>query len=459
MTMTVVNRIDRRTDDKELVKQDSAVYTSLYEVIEKISEEVAKVSKGIVGDVILEKAPASALESTIIKVITKNNFSVKGKTRDELIKGVKDHIFGYGLIQPYLDKKDCSGVFINGPNNIWVKIGKEIIQTDIGFGNNQNLLSYIRTIQASLKGEINEDKALTKFVDDKHKLRIIAAISPIAHISPTVVFRKHSQESFTLDDLVKMEMLTPEMAKDLVKYANAGANVVVSGKGGAGKTTIMRAVLEEIFPNTRILVMEEHPELFLKHPNAIQLLVKRNELGEKFGIEELADKGLLMTIDMYVFGEIRGDEAMTFFDGAFSGNVTWNTGHSSEGRKILRKLMINMKKSGTNLSRDDLMEMLYESINLIIHMDNFVVKEIIEVVAEEEDKYNTLWEFEVSKRHETFLEGRHKRVGRVKSKELLRKLQEFKFIDKEGDKHINKLKIDDHSTRVINLYNDDDSIS
>jgi len=40
-----------------------------------------------------------------------------------------------------------------------------------------------------------------------------------------------------------------------------------------------------------------------------------------------------------------------------------------------------MKKSGTNLPGEDLMEMLYESINLIIHMDSFVVREIVEIVS------------------------------------------------------------------------------
>jgi pilus assembly protein CpaF len=446
-----VDRIKRRTDKTEYTKKDEVVYTSLYEVIEKISEEVSKTNKGLVGDVILSKAPLTALENAIIKVITKNNYIVKDKTRDELIKAVKDHIFGYGLIQKYLDLEECSGVFVNGPDNVWAKIGKEMVKTDINFGSINNLNSYIRAITATLKGEINEDKALVKFTDEKNKLRIIIGISPISHISPTIVFRKHREEAFTLKDLVDMGMLTGEMAREIVIYANAGANVVVSGQGGAGKTTLMRAALEEIFPEKRILVMEEHPELFLKHPNAIQFLVKRSEKGEMYGIEKIADYGLLMTIDMYVFGEIRGQEAMTFFDGAFSGNVTWNTVHALESRKVIKKLMINMKKSGTNLPGEDLMEMLYESINLIIHMDSFVVREIVEIVSEEkgEAKYNTLWEYEISKRHNTFIEGVHKRKGKIKSYSMKEKLRQFGFL-KVGDNTDSSLA----DSRVINFsYN------
>lgn len=204
------------------------------------------------------------------------------------------------------------------------------------------------------------------------------------------------------------------------------------GKGGAGKTTLMRAVLEELSKETRILVMEEHPELFLKHPNAIHTLVKRNEYGEVYGIREISDMGLLMSIDVYVYGEIREGEAMTFFNGAFAGNQTFNTAHAGSAKKALRKMMINMKMSGTNLSDEVLLDILYESVNIIVYLDSFTIVEIVEIVSEEKDKYNYLWKFDIKHREATFIQGNHKRVGSLKSESLINKLVQSNLL-KEGD--------------------------
>lgn len=418
----IVDRIAERSKIKDKDKED--IYLSSYEVIEKITEDVVTENSELVNDITLGEIPESALETKIIRIINRYNFKVVGKTRKELVKDVMDNIFGYGPIQRYIDIKDCNGVFINGSDNVWVKICSKLERVNISFGNNKNLTHFIRAIAAKLRGEINENKALAKFEDNENKLRIIACIQPISHISPTVVFRKHRGEAFTLEDLVQIGMLTKELAEDLKAYMKAGANIVVCGRGGSGKTTLLRALLEEVERNERLLVMEEHAEFFLKHPGAIQMIVKRNEKGHVTNLAELTDMGLLMTIDRYVFGEIRGSESMSFFNGAFAGNITASTMHSKSARHAIKKMMINMKMLGTDIKDNVLLDMLYESIDIIIHMDSFTVHEVVEIVPEREDKFNTLWSFNTSKREVTFIEGNHMKVGNIKSEELRRKLTE-----------------------------------
>ncbi|KAB3535637.1 CpaF family protein [Alkaliphilus pronyensis] len=429
----IVNRLEERAKHKEH-KAGEKVFQSTYEVIERIALETIKEHKDLIGEITLSKAPKASLELAVLKILNKRNYKVVDVSRKDLVKDVIDHILGYGLLQPYLDMEDCSGIFINGPDNCWIKVGKEIKRVNVSFGSIDNLKSYIRTtIQANLKGELNDDKALAKFEDPVNKLRIICAIDPVAHISPTAVFRKHKGEAFSLNDLVEMDMLTIELAEDLKRYGRAGANFIFCGRGGSGKTTLMRALLEEVQEELRILTMEEHGELFLKHPNAVQLLVKRNTKGEVYGIEELSDMGLLMTIDMYVFGEIRGAEAMSFYNGAFAGNISWTTGHSGDARKILRKMMINMKMSGTNLSDEILLDMLYESVNIIVFLDKFTVGEVVEVVPEEKEgkKYNTIWKLEKTNNQVTFIEGQHIKVGKLKSADMINKLAENKLLREE----------------------------
>lgn len=427
----IVNRIEERSHQKQGKNNESII--SIYDVISQIADEVVKNHKDLIADITLSKSPKSALEKVILKIIANKNYKVAKVNREHLVKEVMDHILGYGVLQKYIDLPDFNNAYINGPDNVWIKCGNKMQKVNVNFGNNENLLSYIQTaIQANLKGELNENKALVKFEDKANKLRIICGISPVTTISPTVVFRKHRDNAYSIDDLVNIGMLNKTQKEELVRYAQAGANIMFVGRGGAGKTTLMRAVLEELNKETRVLVMEEHPELFLKHPNAIHTLVKRNEHGEVYGIRELSDMGLLMSIDAYVYGEIREGEAMTFFNGAFAGNQTFNTAHAGSAKKALRKMMINMKMSGTNLSDDILMDILYESVNIIVYLDSFTVVEIAEIVSNEKAKYNYLWKFEVEHREATFIQGNHKKIGHLKSEDMITKLVQSSLL-KEGD--------------------------
>lgn len=430
----IVNRIEERSLQKTNKKNNQVI--SIYDVISRIGDEVVRNYKDLIADITLSKSPKSALENVILKIIASNNYKVAEVNREELIREVTNYILGYGIMQKYIDLPHFNNAYINAPDNVWIKCGSKMERVDVNFGSNENLLSYIQTtIQANLKGELNENKALVKFEDKANKLRIICGISPVTTISPTVVIRKHRDDAYSLNELVDIGMLNKEQASDLVRYAKSGANIMFIGKGGAGKTTLMRAVLEELNKETRILVMEENAELFLKHPNAIHTLVNRNEHGQIYGIRELSDMGLLMSIDAYVYGEIREGEAMTFFNGAFAGNQTFNTAHSGSARKALRKMMINMKMSGTNLSDDVLLDILYESVNVIVSLDSFTMTEMVEIVSEElneEDKYNYLWKFDISRREATFIQGEHKRVGNIKSEDLKLKLIQSNLL-KEGD--------------------------
>lgn len=428
----IVNRIEERSLHKQNIS-DEQIFISIYDVISRIADEVVRSHKDLIADITLSKSPKSALEKVVLKIIADRNYKVAEVNRQELVKEVIDHILGYGIMQKYIDLPDFNNAYINSPDNVWIKRGNKMEKVDVNFGSNENLLSYIQTtIQANLKGEINENKALVKFEDKESKLRIICGISPVTTLSPTVIFRKHRDDAYSLKELVGIGMLTGKQAKDLVRYAQSGANIMFVGKGGAGKTTLMRAVLEELNKETRILVMEEHPELFLNHPNAIHTLVKRNEYGEVYGIREISDMGLLMSIDVYVYGEIREGEAMTFFNGAFAGNQTFNTAHAGSAKKALRKMMINMKMSGTNLSDDVLLDILYESVNIIVYLDSFTIAEIVEIVPEEKDKYNYLWKFDIEQREATFIQGKHKKVGFLKSEDMITKLIQSNLL-KEGD--------------------------
>ena len=101
-----------------------------------------------------------------------------------------------------------------------------------------------------------------------------------------------------------------------------GWRFVVSGGTGAGKTTVLGAMLAEVPHDERILVVEDTPELAVGHPHVIGLATRgaNVEGAGAIGLRELVRQSLRMRPDRLVVGEFRGAEMAELL-------VALNTGH------------------------------------------------------------------------------------------------------------------------------------
>ncbi len=375
--MSTINRLDERA--KKRTKKNESVTNSSDKLLSVIGSVIEEVSQ---NDALLNSMrnhdSEDVLKAEIERIMGLKNYSVPGYSRGQLLKQINDYMFKYAMIQEYLDDPECNNVMINRYDNVWIQIRDKRIRIDLNFGSEENLMTFIRSIQASLGGKLDQNHAVGKFADEENKLRIEIIVSPISLQGPIVMIRKHRRENYSMDDLIRLGMMSKCQADYLIKAANDKKSIVWCGSGSSGKTTCMRATIEELHEDYRILTMEERPELFLKHPGVVALQIRRDS-GVRYGVEHLADEGLLMSIDYYVYGEIRRSEALALFDGAMSGNPTFTTTHAKSPENAFDKLMINMKRSGTDIPSEVLKEMLYESIDLIVMMKNFKIDKIVTV--------------------------------------------------------------------------------
>lgn len=375
--MTIVNRLEKRAYHRN--RSESIVTNSsskLQDVITQVIEDISK-NEALVNR-ISDKAAESILKAEVERIMGIKNYTVPGYTRGDLLKEIHDYMFKYAMVQKYLDDPNCNNVMINRYDIVWIQLNDKRIRVDLNFGSEEKLMTFVRSIQASLGGKLDQNNAVARFSDNTNKLRIDVIVEPISLQGPIVMIRKHKQENYTMDELVNLNMLTQSEANYLIRQANCEKSIVWCGSGGSGKTTLMRATIEELLETKRILTMEERRELFNKHPGVIPLRVRRNA-GVRYGVDYLADQGLLMSIDCYVYGEIRNEEALALFDGTMSGNQTFTTTHASSPPNAIKKLTINMKRSGTDIPYSVLEDMLFESVDIIVMMENFKVREIAEI--------------------------------------------------------------------------------
>lgn len=346
---------------------------------------------------------------------------------ESTINAILDRVFGYHILQKYIDNTKVSDIRVTNYNNIFVKelgVWKKINET---FLNENDYENFVRYCVLRNGGKITNESPIVVVSDRKNNLRIEAGIEPVNVGSPSLVIRIHRPDGIkTLEELKDAEMINNDIYNFLVKAIVAGCNIVISGKGGSGKTTLMRNLINKIPENLSITSNEETAEIYSTHPNIIQREILKNRANDKnITLAMLTAHSLVMSNDVIVIGELKGEEAMVFLDAISTGHRGYATVHSDSSKNTIDRLVTLMKRDSKAQTYTDkyLRKLLSMSIDIVIYMSNFKVQEITEVYYDNENDdiaYNPLFEFKVEKYEEGKSIGKFKKVGkpleRVKTK-------------------------------------------
>lgn len=339
---------------------------------------------------------------------------------ESTIKNILDRLFGYYILQKYIDDTEVTDIRVNRYDNIYIKKRGNWQKTNDTFQSKEDFLNFVRYCVLKNNGKITNETPIVVVSDRVSNLRIEAGIEPVNVDSPNLVIRIHRPEKLqTIEELflTNVEMMDANIYNFLNKAIVSGCNIVISGKGGSGKTTLMRNLINRIPENLSITANEETAELYSTHPNIIQreILKNRNE-DKNITLEKLTAHSLVMSNDVIVIGELKGAEAMLFFDAVSTGHRGYATVHADSSFSTLDRLVTLMKRDSTAQMYTDkyLRKLLANSLDIVIFMKNFKIHEISEVIYDEETddaKYNKLFEFETIKYENGKSIGKFKKVG------------------------------------------------
>ncbi len=158
---------------------------------------------------------------------------------------------------------------------------------------------------------------------------------------------------------------------DFLEFAvTSGANIVVAGGTGAGKTTFLRALLNTHSKHTRIITCEEVFELHLSSLNVVQLQTRDSGLegtGE-ITLRDLVKGTLRMRPERIVVGEVRGPEAFDLLIALNSGMPGAGTVHANSASEALAKLTMLPLSGGLNIQQKFVESVTRSVIDLIIQI-------------------------------------------------------------------------------------------
>ena len=306
-------------------------------------------------------------------------------------RNIIDKIFGYGILQKYIDNEDISDIRVVEYNSIYIKEKGIWKKAQEVFESKEDFEEYVRFCALKNNANINFETPIVVFSDRKNSLRIEAGIEPANVIGPSLVIRIHRKNvKSNLDSLYYEYNMLDENSYEIIKNKiDITKNVILCGKGGSGKTTLMKALIERIPKEVSITTNEETAELYLQGRNVIQreCILNRSE-NKNIDLEQLSKHSLVMSNDVIIIGELKGAEANSFFDSISTGHIGLATVHADNVRNTIDRLITLIKKDikAQYYTEDFLKRFLSSSIDYIIFMKNFKVFEIAKVILDEKTR-------------------------------------------------------------------------
>lgn len=313
----------------------------------------------------------------------------KGALNEEIVVILRKfdrYVFGYHILDSLIEDEEISDIKILGHNKVRIKRKGRRMGSGVSFKNKEDVNRFVENIAIKNKISLSDLNALQNFTDKDSNEKFILRISittPFINSTDNYYMhiRKTAKQKKDLERLILDGMMDEQTARYLKEMAENSSGILFTGKGGSGKTTLMNALLDCIPEDKSGLVIQENEELFSKkHPEIMfqHVVEPRGESKIRYSLKDLAKGGLLMDVDYFVIGEIKGEEALHFSTAAYTGHRCWASVHGRNSTEAMNKL-VDYAKHASDYSRGDLLKM-FKSLSVVVFMEDYQVKEISEIV-------------------------------------------------------------------------------
>lgn len=303
------------------------------------------------------------------------------------------------ILKPFLNNSDNTEIVINKPNEVLTESHKGWEYHEVPTLSFRVCMDIAKLTATYTKQSLDERHPIISGTLP-HGERIQIVIPPVAlqgHVSITI--RKPSSVSFTLNDYHEQglfsdcavdkrgllnddeNLLTTLKKRDFINFFKQAVasqkNIIISGSTGSGKTTFCRSLIDLVPKDERLISIENVDELKLyeTHQNSTSLFYSAGGQGvSPTTQQELLESSLRMKPDRIFVAElIRGDEAFYYLRNVNSGHPgSITTIHANSTRLAFEQLMLFIKESnaGNTLGREDIKQLLYMCVDIIVQIKN-----------------------------------------------------------------------------------------
>jgi pilus assembly protein CpaF len=294
-----------------------------------------------------------------------------------LASAVHSALFGVGRLQPLLDDPGVENIDINGCDHVFVGFsdGREEL-VDAVADSDDELVELVQILGAhsglSSRPFDSANPQLDLRLPDGSRLSAVMSVCA----RPSVSIRRARLGKVFLSDLVGTGTMTQEVAEFLAAAIAARKNIMIAGSTNAGKTTLLRALANEIPPGERLVTVERALELGLGefpdlHPNVVafeERLPNSEGLGA-IEMSELVRRSLRMNPSRVIVGEVLGDEIVTMLNAMSQGNDgSLSTIHANSSVEVFNRISTYAIQSSERLPIEATHMLIAGSLDFVVFL-------------------------------------------------------------------------------------------
>jgi pilus assembly protein CpaF len=302
------------------------------------SEDERQFARALISQVLEEYARGE---------ITAGRPPLNAQDEEELAEAIHAALFGVGRLQPLLEDQQIENIDINGCDRVFVGYadGREVMAQPVA-ESDEELIELIQVLAAysglSSRPFDTANPQLDLRLPDGSRL---SAVMDVA-LRPAISIRRSRMGKVFLADLVGNATISPDVASFLAAAVTARKNIMIAGATNAGKTTLLRALANQIAPEERLITVERALELGLDHfpelhPNvvAFEERLPNMEGHGAIPLAELVRRSLRMNPSRVIVGEVLGDEIVTMLNAMSQGNDgSLSTIHANSSLEVFNRI-------------------------------------------------------------------------------------------------------------------------
>jgi pilus assembly protein CpaF len=271
------------------------------------------------AEMLAERADRPVLRRAVARALAAEGVVAAPDAWARLVRDLVDELGGLGPLERLLRDPAVTDVMVTGREPVVVERDGELEATDVRFDDDAHLLTVVRRAIGPLGVRLDRRQP---FADATlpNGVRLHVLIPPLAD-HPVVTLRRVPALVPDWDALIGGGSVSASVVEVLREAVAARRNVVVCGRAGAGKTTMLSRLLADV-GDERVIVIEDAPELRppIGHVVCLRTRPPSAEGVGAVSVAQLVRNALRMRPDRLVVGEVRGDEVADLLQ-------AMNTGH------------------------------------------------------------------------------------------------------------------------------------
>jgi Flp pilus assembly CpaF family ATPase len=321
---------------------------------------------------------AQILEAYARAEVNAGRTPLDAETEEGYAAAVHAALFGVGRLQPLLDDPEVENIDINGCDQVFIgyadgreEAGEPVAETD------EELVELIQVLGAysglSSRPFDSANPQLDLRLPDGSRLSAVMDVTR----RPALSIRRARLGKVFMSDMVGNHTLTPELGHFLACAVRARKNIMIAGATNAGKTTLLRALANEIPPQERLITVERALELGLDqfpeiHPNvvAFEERLPNSEGHGSIAMSELVRRSLRMNPSRVIVGEVLGDEIVTMLNAMSQGNDgSLSTIHANSSGEVFNRISTYALQATERLPIEASQMLIAGAVNFVVFVE------------------------------------------------------------------------------------------